>query len=238
MKHELCSNCHEDYHKNQFKTNNHNPDCSDCHTVENFTHTTYTIERHNLLEFQLKGSHLATPCAFCHKKEETWVFKNMEKRCVDCHENIHKNSISDKYLREGTCLNCHSELAWNQVEFDHQTTNYPLIGKHKEASCKNCHFREKNEIIQQVFAGLTKNCSACHVDIHHNQFEKNKQTNCEDCHTNNDWKPEKFNHDQSRFKLDGKHVNVDCAKCHKVNAGLGNYIQYKFKDVSCKSCHS
>ena len=238
IKHELCSHCHEDYHKGQLKRTGRNSDCADCHTNESFTQTTYTIDKHNQSEFILKGSHLATPCALCHKKEETWLFKEIGTECTACHENIHKNHISNKYLVNGTCLNCHTEENWKSINFDHASTNFKLLGKHKGLDCRQCHFPVENEIITQIFNGLDQNCYTCHDDKHHKQFEENKHTNCEKCHTSNNWNPEKFNHDNTRFKLDGAHVKVDCIKCHYVNKEIGDFVVYKFKDISCKSCHS
>jgi Zn finger protein HypA/HybF involved in hydrogenase expression len=47
-----------------------------------------------------------------------------------------------------------------------------------------------------------------------------------------------FDHNKTAFRLDGKHVNVPCADCHKPqNEGSATYIKYKIKDFRCESCH-
>ena len=48
----------------------------------------------------------------------------------------------------------------------------------------------------------------------------------------------KFNHDNSQFKLEGEHLNVQCAACHKtVEENHIEYKQYKLKDFQCATCH-
>ncbi|NQU88623.1 MAG: hypothetical protein HQ541_23005 [Mariniphaga sp.] len=239
VKHSLCSDCHDDYHNNQFLKNNIKPDCSDCHSVQNFTSSNYTIEKHNLLDFKLNGSHLATPCFQCHKKEDKWSFRNIGSGCTNCHENVHQNYIQEKYFNNGSCNNCHNETAWNLTDFDHKKTDFPLEGKHADVSCRQCHYSEKKGISVQHFKELNQNCVTCHPDIHYYQFVENNKTDCGKCHTNENWKPEKFNHEKARFKIDGKHIGLDCIKCHKPIVENGKrFVKYKFEDISCASCHS
>ncbi len=128
---------------------------------------------------------------------------------------------------------------WNEVSFDHKTTDFELLGKHTNVSCRKCHFKdgEGGELAQQ-FKWQNQNCTNCHNDIHFKQFETGGVTRCVNCHTNDNWKPEKFKHNNARFKLDGKHEGLECKLCHKPTTGLPqNYIVYKFEDISCKSCH-
>ena len=42
-------------------------------------------------------------------------------------------------------------------------------------------------------------------------------TECQTCHTENGRKPVKqFDHNTTHFPLTGKHMDLDCAKCHKT----------------------
>jgi nitrate/TMAO reductase-like tetraheme cytochrome c subunit len=238
LKHNLCTDCHTDYHEGQLAKNGASPDCNTCHSVNGFSPSNYTIEKHNESNFTLDRAHLATPCFTCHKPQEKWNFTNKGTRCIDCHENIHKAVLAEKYLPNNDCKNCHSTSLWADIEFDHNKTNYKLEGKHGDISCRNCHFSEQNEITVQQFANLSTSCENCHQDVHFKQFEVNKRTECENCHTPHNWEPEKFNHNIARFKLDGEHVGLDCVECHKPTDGLiQNYIVYKFDDITCASCH-
>ena len=41
---------------------------------------------------------------------------------------------------------------------------------------------------------------------------------CADCHTENDWKEARLDHEKIRFPLEGKHVDTKCVDCHKKGA--------------------
>ena len=236
LKFNLCSDCHADYHNGQFLKNGKNPDCSECHSVKNFTATLFTIEQHNSSGFKLEGSHISTPCIRCHQKEGKWEFKSIGTNCSDCHENIHRDYIQEKYFNNGGCRNCHLNTTWQEIKFDHNTTLFALTGKHRETDCRQCHFDKTGG---QHFKGLDQNCSTCHTDVHNNQFAENNRTDCGKCHITDDWNPVKFNHDNTRFKLDGAHAGLECTRCHKPAVQNGRrYIIYKIENITCASCHS
>jgi hypothetical protein len=86
---------------------------------------------------------------------------------------------------------------------------------------------------------LPDECSSCHTDRHYRQFERNGVTKCTDCHGTDSWKASKFDHNNTAFKLDGKHINVPCNKCHKPEQqGTILYTKYKIREFKCESCHS
>lgn len=237
LKHSNCTDCHTDYHKGQFAKSGKSPDCNKCHTVNGFTPSNFTIENHNQCDFKLQGAHVAVACIECHKKKDNWSFRNVGKSCVDCHKNIHKSTIQQKYYPEENCKICHTETKWDEVKFDHSKTNFQLTGAHVNASCRDCHFDSDKPVNeQQKFTGLPKTCTSCHTDNHNRQFEKNGITDCNECHGTENWQASKFNHNNTAFKLDGKHENVACAKCHKQEQGQ-KFIQYKIKDFKCETCH-
>jgi hypothetical protein len=239
LKHDKCTDCHKDYHKGQFAKNGKNPDCSLCHNLKGFNLFSYTIEQHNSAVFPLNGSHLAVPCTDCHKKQENWSFRQIGIKCSDCHPDIHKNYISQKFYPGQNCVNCHNESGWHSVKFDHSRTSFSLSGAHLTAGCKACHFKKDDKGTNiQKFTGLKTDCSSCHKDNHNNQFGKNGVTVCTDCHGTDNWKASRFNHDNTAFRLDGKHINVACVKCHKqVTEGGTRFILYKIKEYKCESCH-
>jgi hypothetical protein len=238
-----CTNCHADYHKNQFVKDGAAPDCSHCHTVYGFNTFTFTTEQHSESVFPLKGAHLATPCFACHKKGTTdtiWSFREIGRNCVDCHLNFHQTSISEKYFPGSKCEVCHTENRWNLINFDHKRTSFELTGAHAAVSCRNCHFKKDGEgIVNQRFAGLSMNCVNCHPDIHMKQFEQDSVTDCSRCHDPGSFKPaSKFDHGKTRFPLDGKHNEVACIKCHKTIQDKGStFVLYKIKEFRCENCH-
>ncbi len=233
-----CTDCHSDFHEGQMAINGVSPDCESCHSVNGFTPSSFSIERHKQSGFELEGAHLATPCLACHKSNEKWNFRIPENRCIDCHENIHKDVFDPKYMPGSDCRSCHNGETWKKIAFDHNTTQFKLLGKHALQSCRACHFKEEKGIVKQQFSALAGRCENCHEDIHFKQFEALGKNDCERCHTFQNWSPDKFNHDDARFKLDGKHKGLQCVACHKRTDDLiRNYTVYKFEDISCKSCH-
>ncbi|MCX6283386.1 MAG: cytochrome C [Bacteroidetes bacterium] len=239
VKHERCIDCHTDYHYGQFIKQGVLTDCSACHSTKGFTSTSFTIEQHNAANFKLQGAHLATPCFACHKKQEKWSFRQIGIHCADCHKDIHEGFINKKYYSETNCTICHNPSRWGDVSFDHSQTQFAITGPHATLSCRACHFKKDSLGTEhQQFAGMSANCSGCHKDNHHRQFETNGITDCLRCHNASIWKIANFDHNKTAFKLDGKHQNVPCAKCHKtVTEQNITYVLYKIKDTRCESCH-
>jgi nitrate/TMAO reductase-like tetraheme cytochrome c subunit len=240
LKHDHCSDCHADYHKKEFAKNNISPDCNQCHDNEGFLPSNYSIEKHNQSNLSLEGSHVATPCISCHKKQEKWTFRNIGSKCNDCHKNEHKGFIQEKYFPKETCTVCHNVKDWKSITFDHSKTKFKLEGEHAKQTCSACHYTKNEKGIRvQKFMGLSMECSGCHKDSHVAQFEVNGKTDCTRCHSFDNWKKTKFDHNTSRFKLDGAHLTAKCNECHKEVIDLkGKYIQYKFKNIECSNCHS
>jgi nitrate/TMAO reductase-like tetraheme cytochrome c subunit len=237
LKHEKCTNCHKDYHKGEFVDSGVVRNCSNCHNETGFSPAVYTIEKNNSTKFKLTGSHLAVPCAGCHLKNEEWHFKNIGLECIDCHKNVHGEEITAKFMGKNECSGCHNTEAWSTISFEHEKTGFSLLGKHKEVSCGNCHYRGNNEFEKEFkFVSLGKSCLGCHNDFHFGQF---KDSECERCHTFENWKPEKFDHSKTRFSLEGAHSKLQCIQCHKiVNEKNFSYIKYKLENFKCADCHS
>ncbi len=235
-----CTDCHKDDHKNELDINGKDPDCSECHSVNGFTPSSYSIEQHNQSEFALNGAHLATPCFSCHLKNESWHFRQIGLKCVDCHDNIHKDLIGDKFYPEQNCKTCHNENQWKNVQFDHNLTDFKLLGAHKNQDCRACHFTEnENGTFSQNFSDFTNNCTDCHKDIHFKQFDKAGITDCTRCHNSESFKINNFDHEKTLFPLNGAHEKVSCKECHKeIKNEKGSFIHYKIKEFKCVDCHS
>jgi predicted CXXCH cytochrome family protein len=234
-----CTDCHADYHKKEFVKDGIAPDCNQCHDNDGFTESSFTIEKHNFLRFKLEGAHLATPCIACHKKQEIWTFRKIGILCVDCHKDEHKGFIQEKYYRNENCIECHVVKDWKTVSFDHSKTKFTIEGAHARQTCVTCHYpNDRAGLRVQKFAELTGNCSDCHNDSHAGQFDINGKTDCTKCHGFDDWKKSRFDHNSSRFKLEGAHLKVTCEKCHNAEANAkGKFILYKNNKILCSNCH-
>jgi hypothetical protein len=126
------------------------------------------------------------------------------------------------------CVNCHTFTSWKLLrgvmEFDHNTTKFPLQDLHKGVACTECH-------VSLVFTKAGTACANCHADIHRGQFGND----CERCHTVRGWQASlrALRSHKNRFPLIGAHAALACDDCHK-NAAVS-----KFQGLSteCVSCH-
>lgn len=216
MKAELprtCVGCHraDDAHAARFGT-----DCAACHGNERWKPVEYDHARKH--EFALEGAHARLDCDSCH----TGPIKAqvLGKSCESCHLSDSPHGAS--LVR--ACDSCHGTSAWkSDLGFDHDLTDWPLLGLHAIVGCAQCH-------ASKDFAAAPTDCVACHRqdDVHKGGLGKV----CSNCHSPNGWKVWEFDHGrQTRFALTGGHAKLDCAACHREPAS-----QVKL-NTECVSCH-
>ena len=231
-----CNGCHEDIHRDEVSQ-----DCASCHTTTDWKESRNSFN-HDLAKFQLMGEHKKVECEKCHVVDQLREPSIMQltgleyQTCGSCHTDIHKGAYGNK------CEKCHTtEKGWTEslIPFDHNDTEYPLLGLHLNQDCMACHKEELAGLLPSF-----KQCSDCHVDKHGGQFvERNDKGACESCHTVGGFIPTTYSfadHDQSRFKLDGSHFAIPCVLCHKPieDGSLKNYAQFKWAVLECNSCHT
>ena len=196
-------------------------------------------------------------------------------RCLDCHVEL-KTRIATGAGFHGrlsapekqACQLCHKEhrgrdsaiVEWagGRNLFDHKKTGYPLAGEHRKPDCLKCH---ETRLIEDAavktmvaagqrttFLGVGTRCATCHADEHRGQFGAG--ADCKSCHTVLGFVPAiGFDHARAAFKLDGKHTQVSCEKCHKGESDPAakrafpaamSEVFARFKPVanaSCTACH-
>ena len=205
-----CETCHREQnpHGDTFGT----APCGNCHAPEGWNVTRFD---HGVTGFPLAGRHVEQPCFRCHPNG-TEVEDDTVQDCVFCHRDIHRNQFEG-----AACERCHRGFeAWKIPKFDHTLSRFQLQGTHEEVDCNGCHKSGH-------FRPIDTACGNCHQNFHAPQFS----TACTDCHKPAGWRRVDFDHDRgSRFPLDGKHEQVDCAKCHVNN-------DYKGLPMGCDGCH-
>jgi hypothetical protein len=252
LKFSLCIDCHKDPHDNQFAAPPYKNTCEDCHTVQDWRRTKYTIARHANSTFPLQGAHAAVPCSECHKTspagrtDKVLPFHFEDRTCKACHADPHNGEFNNQMARrrvDGSlfgCEACHNVKSWGEITgFDHAKTKYPLLGVHRTVACAACH--KPVAAGQSRFENTPTQCEACHNDAHEGQFlAKDKQTHCAECHNSVRWTPSTFDHDTgTHFPLTGGHANLPCAKCHTQTRSTGdkNIVLYKNTPTQCAECH-
>ena len=226
----LCMDCHEDVLADvRNNTGFHGisgdvdgEECAACHTdhegrgadIIQFVESSFD---HDLSDFALVFSHIDVKCDDCHASDEK--FRDAPGDCIGCHEDDdeHEGGLGD------ACGDCHNEESWNDVEFDHSKTDYPLVGKHEEVACIDCH-------IENLYDGTPDDCFSCHAeDDNHNGLSGEE---CGNCHSPSAWDDTSFDHQRDTdFALDGGHAELACNDCHSDEPFSDEL------DVSCVSCH-
>ncbi|MCG8427327.1 MAG: hypothetical protein MI754_08235, partial [Chromatiales bacterium] len=145
----------------------------------------------------------------------------LEQTCISCHfdDDVHNEQ------QGAVCENCHSDSGWgDDVFFQHDITDFPLIGQHAAVACEGCH-------LSGEFKNTEKKCDSCHEDD--DAHEQTLGTACQTCHNPNGWISWIFNHNnQTEFDLTGKHDGLECGACHREP--LNNH---KKMSTRCITCH-
>ncbi len=210
-----CNDCHkkDDKHKGGLGT-----DCAKCHIDKDWKTTEFD---HDKTHFKLLGKHVDVKCVKCHIEHK---YKDTPKTCVACHK---QDDVKAHKGKLGTdCAKCHSEKDWKTTKFDHDKTEFKLLGKHEEVKCDKCHIDKK-------YKGTPKLCNACHKKDDDKAHKGKFGPKCETCHTEKDWKEITFDHEKkTKFPLLGKHrAPLKCTSCHKGDL-------YKDKlEMTCIACH-
>jgi len=207
-----CIDCHkeDDKHKGDL-----GKDCAKCHKETAWTDAKFD---HDKTDFKLKGKHRDVSCASCHPNNR---YEKTPTRCYDCHmlSDVHGGDYGKK------CGDCHTAMDWKKYEYDHDKTEFKLVGRHIKTDCIKCHpgamYGDKK---------LKKTCYGCHEkdDEHKGRYGRE----CKDCHTPKDWKKTVFDHDKTDYRLTGKHRKVVCEKCHHGPVGGKEKLPTK-----CVDCH-
>jgi hypothetical protein len=209
-----CNGCHQadDSHAARFGQK-----CGDCHDNDHWPLKDYDhTGRH---KFPLVGAHAKIDCYACHTA--TIATQKVAKDCVGCHksEDPHGGKLKDG------CEACHGQQTWrSDIVFDHDLTDFPLLGLHRVVSCAQCH-------TTLAFSRAPATCDECHShdDVHKGGLGKK----CESCHSPNGWQIWTFDHaKQTHFPLLGAHKKLQCADCHHEAPGTVKM------QMQCGICHN
>jgi hypothetical protein len=178
----------------------------------------------------------------------------LEKECDNCHAPFsptaqsqlclacHKDTRAQRQMRTAfhgrdpqaltqECYHCHTDhkgrnadiLLFDPETFDHGFTNFPLRDAHAAVPCSDCHAQTAK------YTAAGRRCFDCHKasDPHKGRLGET----CNDCHFETVWRRVKaFDHEKTKFRLQGAHPTVACASCH---------VSERYKDIgaACMDCH-
>lgn len=177
---DACVDCHkaDDIHKGKEGTK-----CELCHYAVDWKRITFDHSKDT--KYKLLGKHGGLKCEACHKDNSGKMKIGIS--CYSCHrkEDTHKGQQGER------CELCHNENGWRQnIKFDHDLTNFPLLGLHAVKLCGECH-------ITTAFKDADTACISCHQkdDFH----KATLGLDCARCHNPNGWKLWEFNQESYQF---------------------------------------
>jgi len=232
--------------------------CETCHNFDswlgaNVNHAAPPIN------FPLTNGHANVPCASCHVGGNY----NLQIAATDCgHAGCHlttwqqttnpQHSAAPTVFPIATCSNCHNTVSWQNANFDHSTTGFPLANSHQMApagkvnACTDCHVNNNYN-----FTSANTDCYGCHQAAWNstpsfggsvpNHITAGFPTSlCSQCHDTVAWTDSTFNHASTGFPLQNSHQIAPagkvtgCDQCHK-----GNYSSLAIQPNDCgnSQCH-
>ncbi len=257
-----CAACHTDtYDRTEnppHKVSRINTDCAKCHSVDNWTTTTFEHPK----TLPLIGAHKPLKCADCHndgtKQTQVAIFEQSQS-CQACHESRHDhNFVTHALIAQrnvpDACIVCHAagDATWSKsidrvTPVLHAGSGFMLDPPHDKQKCTDCHKGIGDEAAKVVtsaswlalFPGRSPDsCEKCHADPHNGQFEKSATGSaCISCHDHAAFVPNTFDsshHAKCAFPLEGSHKAVACVSCHKVEHEVRTFTG---TPQDCASCH-
>lgn len=225
----LCYSCHQKEYAQSANPNHTAAQlptiCIDCHSTTAWTPSTFN---HATTRFALTGKHTTAACASCHTNGN---YQLAYSGCYSCHRSSYDQTVNPNHAQLSfpqTCDNCHSTGGWKPASFDHNTTAFPLTGRHAATSCASCHTSGNYQL---TYSG----CYACHQSQYQSapgHATQGYPQLCQSCHGTSAWKPSTFNHDAAYFRIySGEHRDKwqTCGNCHDAPAD--------FSVFTCINCH-
>ena len=233
-----CVECHDDVHEDKFGL-----DCAKCHNEKSFLSlNNMDFFDHTLTDYPLEGKHIEVDCKQCHTGR--YIEAINFSACKNCHDDYHNGEFVKSTISPD-CIECHSlENGFNYSLFtyeQHQASAFPLEGAHVATPCFACHISEDDE--RWTFRELGESCVDCHIDIHKDFMSAKYYPNqdCKTCHINDSWAEiNSFDHENTDWTLEGKHLEADCRACHFNEMSDNNaVITQKFTNLGteCITCH-
>jgi len=237
-----CADCHgddavqmQDVASMHGKMLHDNPDlsCRHCHPEHRGADAQLTeigdaVFPHEVVGFSLNGHQLtatreAFVCSDCHGGD---ISRFDPAICDTCHRQTDLGFMTAHTVSYGSaCLDCHDGVDRLGTNFNHNKFSFKLIGAHVDLPCVQCHTDARG---LSDFASTAQDCYSCHHkdEPHEGRFG----LDCAACHSTEGWKPAKFDHNLSAFKLEGRHQEVACESCHQNGV-------FKETPTDCLSCH-
>lgn len=189
-------------------------------------------------------------CAACHTAP--WSSETVADRCQACHASVADELAAGRGLHaelrgpatQFDCRGCHPEHRGPAAsltdirpeDFPHAATGYDLAGHRVQAdgrpfACSDCHVETVSEFAVDTCGECHGQLDGAYMTAHLADFGPA----CLNCHDGVDrYGPARFDHNNLRFTLDGKHSALACRECH---AGATTLAALQNPNLACVDCH-
>ncbi|MBP7147004.1 MAG: hypothetical protein KBD01_05630 [Acidobacteria bacterium] len=239
-----CDACHRDQHAGLATLQGRPADCGECHSVDGYRPSTFTVARHRDAAYPLDGKHAQVSCESCHARggaesaarlgPARVTLRRPHARCEDCHRDAHAGQLAAR-AGGSACATCHAVSGWKPSRYatpEHAALRLPLVGRHARIECAACHGPvrdrapapgEEQELgPARVRFAVPVQCEQCHRDPHGGRFAaagaRPARDGCQSCHGVDTFRVSTYGeqaHRGARFPLDGAHRAIPCAECHR-----------------------
>lgn len=244
-----CTACHQDPHRSSLGSS-----CTDCHDTFGWRRTDPGRFDHSRTRFPLAGAHRPLACEKCHTARQKTAALAFAA-CSDCHADEHRGQLAER-ADGGRCESCHDETSFRPARYgleEHATSAYPLESSHRAVPCFSCHRKVEAATLPGVSPAIgttmqlrfaSTRCDGCHQDPH--RGEANRwigEGDCVACHDLSGWRQVEFDHNLSRFPLEGRHTTLACAACHRPSTPDGtpaegaDGLRLVGLERRCSGCH-
>jgi hypothetical protein len=260
LPHADCTPCHADPHAGRFAGA-----CAKCHRTESFTAIDPRGFDHDRTRYPLLGRHATVACEKCHDEKTAWGRKPPFATCGGCHRDAHAGQAT-LAGRAADCAACHRVEGFDRPVYtvaQHQTSAYPLEGRHAAAACDRCHARQAPGTEARFGAARVAlrpahgACPDCHRDPHAGRFvaggARPRAAGCRACHSMQAFRPSAMDvalHAATPFPLEGAHRALPCVACHAelkaapaasslASAGAdARPLRFAESRAACTDCHA
>jgi len=249
-----CLDCHRDEHQTQFAAAPWINQCQQCHALEGFKPTTFSLAKHKQSRFQLTGGHLAVLCADCHKSASAFasaallpasVAVQTEPASSEPVPGHHTTAVY--HFQDISCTTCHKDPHRGQFAERMKT----LRSDGTPVGCEACHTTKNWKDLTRFdhdrtkFALLGAHRAVACIDCHKppnletkliNADFRQAPTKCEDCH-----------HDIHGRQFTKAEETTPCADCHNAAKWKPSLFDHDkrtqfalagaHKNVRCADCH-
>jgi hypothetical protein len=182
-----------------------------------------------------------TQCERCHAPLRT----EQADLCLDCHREIagqidQQQAVHGQLSTVRQCRACHPDHRGRDFDptsaaldnFDHRLARFNLLWHQVDydaapMDCSACHTS------QGAFEFIPASCDQCHAEQQPEFMRQHKASfgpDCLDCHDGSG-ELANFDHSQTKFPLDGEHLQAGCIDCHQDG-------QFTDLDRDCAACHT